>query len=112
MCKKHILVCERGWQEVRELSLDLARRDIASTVLIEGLVDKETREMITSYNGINNLFIAEKIFTPFLHLYTLANLLIFKGRISIFLSRKKTYHRLLMLKKLFPCFELTKVYDH
>lgn len=112
MYKKHILVCERGWQGIRELSLDLARRDITSTVLIEGLIDKETREMITSYNGINNLFIPEKIFAPLLYMYILVNLLLFRGKLSIALSKEKTYHRLLRFRKLFPCLELTEVYDH
>lgn len=112
MYKRYILVCERSWRGVREASLDLASKDIPSTVLVKGLVDKEVREMITRRKWINNVFIPEKIFTPFLFIYIFATLIIFPKRgISVFLSKEKTYNRLGVFKKVFPRMELAMVYD-
>ena len=112
MYKKHILVCESGWRGIRELSIDLAGRDIPSTVLIEGLIDKEVREMITRHRGIRNLFIPERIFMPFLFVYVLVSSLVFSRRgLAIFLSKEKTYNRLAPFKKISPRIELVKIGD-
>ncbi len=112
MYKKYILACESGWRGIRELSIDLAGKDIPSTVLIEGLIEKETREMITRHKGIRNLFIPAKIFTPFLFVYVFISSIVFSRRgLSIFLSKEKTYNRVTLFKKIFPHIELAKVYD-
>ncbi|MFC1667579.1 hypothetical protein ACFL0P_06975 [Candidatus Omnitrophota bacterium] len=112
MYKKHVLICEKGWRRIRELSLDLESKNIHSTVLIKGLVDKDVREMITRHDGVSNVFISGKFFTPFLFIYIIVTLILSKGgELVIFLSKEKTYGRLSVFKKIFPSIDLIKVFE-
>jgi len=112
MYKRYVLICESGWRRIRELSLDLANKSIPSTVLIEGLVDRQIRTMITRHKGIDSIFIPEKLFAPFLFIYLTLALIIFpKAAFSIYISKERTYNRLTLFKKLFPRIELVKAYD-
>jgi len=109
MHKRYILVCEKGWHKIRILSLELAGKDMSLTVLIRGLVERDVREMITRHDRIKNIFIPEKIFSPFLFVYVLITAILSYGRLSIVLSKDKTYNRLDVFKKVFRLIELTKV---
>lgn len=112
MHKRYILVCERGWRGIRDISLDLAGKNIPSTVLIRGLPEGRVRKMITPHKGINNVFIPEKFFTPFIFIYVILAMVLSPGRkLSIFLSKDKTYGRMRVFKKIFPHIELTNVHD-
>ena len=111
MHKRYILVCEKGWRKIRESSLELASKDMPSTVLIRGLVEKDVREMITRHDRIKNIFIPEKIFLPFLFVHVLITAILSCGRLSIFLSKDKTYNRLNVFKKVFRSIELIKVFE-
>ena len=111
MYKRYILVCEKGWRKIRESSLELASKNMSSTVLIRGLVEKDVREMITRHDRIKNIFIPEKIFLPFLFVYVLIAAILSYGRLSISLSKDKTYNRLNVFKKVFHSIELIKAFE-
>jgi len=112
MCKRYILICEKGWHGIRQLSLDLASKNVAATVLIKGLVEKDVQEMITRHNGINNVFIPDIIFTPFLFVYIIVALILSQGRrLSVVLSKERTYDRLYIFKKIFPSIDLIKAFE-
>lgn len=112
MRKRYILVCEKGWRGIRELSLDLASKGISSTVLIRGSVDKDVKGMITARREINNVFIPERFFTlVLLTRIIIALVLSPHGRLAVFLSKEKTYRRLELFKRFFRRIELAKVFD-
>lgn len=108
MFKRHILVCETGWQRIRELSISLSLRKIPSAVLIKGLPDRQVRRMITKYEGINNIFIPERFFIPYVFIYIFLNILTSKRLFLFVEGKKKTFARLTNLKKIFPGIELNK----
>ena len=112
MSKKHIFVCEKGWQKTREISIDFAKKNILSTVLIKGLVNREVKKMITPYKEIKNIFIPEKIFGPILFGYVLVKLLFPPRDLCIFLTRKKSYRRFSILKKLFTGLKRVDIYNN
>ena len=110
MYKKHILVCESGWRKIRELSIKLAKQDIVSTVLIEGLVEPQVKAMITRHRGINNVFIPEGVFTPLLFIYLTVALVIYpKRKLAVYLSKERTYNRLSVFRKVSSRIELTMI---
>jgi len=110
--KKYILVCEKGWHGIRQLTLDLADKGICSTVLIRGVVDKSAREMITKRREIKNIFIPERIFTPFLFVYVFNSLILSQGKIlAVFLTKDKSFKRLKLFKRIFSRLELAIVHD-
>lgn len=78
--------CERGWRGIRELSLFLAQNNLDVFVLIEGSPSKELRNMITPYSKIHNIFISEKIYSIYLSVYILLNLMFYK--VYFFTSKK------------------------
>lgn len=97
---------------MRELSLDLAEEGVPSTVLIKGVVDKETQDMITSREKIKNIFIPERFFTAVVFLRVICALALSpRKRIAVFLSKEKAYKRIEMLKRIFPQVEPTRVFD-
>ena len=57
-----MILCEAGWRDVRELSLELARRNIENFVLIKGDPGREVREFITQRKLIHHYFIPRWIF--------------------------------------------------
>lgn len=85
---------------MREFSLELIGRKIPSTVIIKGFPDKKVRRMITRYDGINNIFVPEKGFTPFLFMYIFLNIFSRK-QLLLFASKEKTYSRIAKLQKIF-----------
>jgi len=112
MRKRYILVCEKGWRGIRELSLDLAGKGIPSTVLIKGAASKDVQNMITGRKEIKNVFIPERIFALVLFTRIIGALILSPRRkAAIFLSKEKTYKRLEALKRVFPEIELAKVFD-
>ena len=112
MCKRCILVCDRGWQRIREKSIELAKINIPSTVLIRGVVDRDVREMITPCREIRNVFFPAKIFTMLAFTYVFLSSLAFcRGSLCVFLSKKRTYDRLLLLRKIFYGVEYIKLYE-
>jgi len=112
MDKKYILVCEKRWRKIRELSLDLAEKGISSTVLIRGLVRPDVERMITAHKEISNVFVPEKLFTLILFMRMATSLILCpRRRLLIALSKEKTYKRLEILKKIFRRIELAKVFD-
>gem|GEM_PF-2375463 len=52
-----VVLCEAGWRDIRELSLELARRNIDTFVLIKGDPGREVRNFISRYKLIHNYFI-------------------------------------------------------
>lgn len=107
MAEKYILACDSGWRHIREFSLELAGRKIPSTVIIKGFPDKKVRRMITKHDGINNIFVPEKGFTPFLFIYIFLN--IFSGKqLLLFASKEKTYKRMVKLQKIFKKIKVEK----
>ena len=112
MPKRYILVSEKGWRGIRQLSLDLADKGISSSVLIRGMVDKAVRDMITKRREINNVFIPEKIFTFFLFMYVLSGLILSRrNKVVIFLSKDKTFERFKSFKRIFSRLEPAMVSD-
>ena len=98
MSKRYILVSEKGWHSIRQLSLDLADRGSSSTVLIRGMADKAVRDMITKRREINNVFIPGKIFTPFLFMYVLVFYLTKNKNLNE--AGKNLYKMLRIIKKM------------
>ena len=112
MSKRYILVSEKGWSGIRQLSLDLADKGLPSTVLIRGMVDKAVRDMIIKRREINNVFIPGKIFTPFLFMYVLSGLILSRrNKVVIFLSKDKTFKRFKSFKRIFSWLEPAMVSD-
>ena len=112
MSKRYILVSEKGWHVIRQLSLDLADKGLFSTVLIRGMADRAVRDMITKRREINNVFIPGKIFTPFLFMYVLSGLMLSRrNKVVIFLSKDKTFERFKSLKSIFSRLEPAMVSD-
>ena len=108
MSNKYIILCEAGWHNARELSLELCRRNIPSSVLIKGRPGKEVRGMITGHSLINNIFIPEKLFSVFLFLYIFSSIFI-TGELTVFFNKEKTYNMIAGLKKVFSRIRLEKV---
>ena len=52
-----LILCEAGWRDVRELSLELARRNIENFMLVKGDPGREVREFITRHKLIRSYFI-------------------------------------------------------
>ena len=52
-----LILCEAGWRDIRELSLELARRNIENFVLIKGDPGREVKNFITPHESIHNYFI-------------------------------------------------------
>jgi len=110
--KRYILVCEKGWHGLRQLSLDLSSKGIPAIVLIKGSVERDVQGMITAHRGINNVFIPEMFFTPVVFISIMFNIILsLRRRLVICLSKDKTYKRLEIFKKIFSGIELIKVYD-
>lgn len=109
MFKRHILICESGWQKIREFSISLSLKNTPSIVLIKGRPDRQTRGMITGHKGVKNVFIPERLFKPSVFIYLFLN--ISTGRpLSLFAETKeKTYAGLVSLKKIFPRIELVNL---
>jgi len=108
--KRYILVSEKGWHGIRQLSLDLADKGLSSTVLIRGMADKAARDMITKRMEINNVFIPGKIFMPFLFMYVLSGLISCRrNKVAVFLSKDKTFERFKSFKRIFSRLEPTMV---
>jgi len=85
---------------MREFSLELIGKKTPSTVIIKGFPGKKVRCMITKHDGINNIFVPEKCFTPFLFMYIFLN--VFSGReLLLFAGKEKTYGRMAELQKIF-----------
>lgn len=57
-----LILCEAGWRDVRELSLELTRRNIENFVLVKGDPGREVREFITQHKLIHHYFIPRWIF--------------------------------------------------
>ena len=52
-----ILICEDGWEGIREFSIFLSQKGIFVSVIIKGDPGIEVREMITPRPGIQNYFL-------------------------------------------------------
>ncbi len=52
-----LILCEAGWRDARELSLELARRGIENFVLVKGNPGAEVKAFITQHKLIHNYFI-------------------------------------------------------
>jgi len=111
MSKKHIILCEAGWHHARELSLEMARKNIPALVLIKGRPEKEVRGMISGHSLINNIFIPEKFFAVFLFLYILSGILTGK-ELMVFYNKGKTEAMLAGFKKISGRFKLEKISIH
>lgn len=108
MFNKHIILCEAGWHNARELSLELSRKNIPSAVLIKGRPEKEVRQMISRHGLINNIFIPEKVFAIFLFLYIFSSVF-FTRELTVFFNKEKTYNMIAGFKKVFRRIRLERV---
>ncbi len=108
MFKKYIILCEAGWHNARELSLEMSRKNMRSSVLIKGRPDKEARQMISRHKLISNIFIPDKFFAVFVYLYISLSVF-FAKELVIFFNREKSYNMLSIFKKAFAKVRLEKV---
>lgn len=60
--KKAIILCESGWRDIRELSLELERRRISSFVLVKGNPGREVKKFISKHPRIRNIFFPRLLF--------------------------------------------------
>lgn len=109
MSKKYIILCEAGWHAARELSLEMARKNIRSSVLIKGRPDKEVRRMITGHKLISNVFIPDKFFAVFVFLRILSGIL-FGKELAVFYNKGKTEKMLAGFKKMSGRFKSEKIH--
>lgn len=109
MSKRYIILCEAGWHNARELSLEIARKNMRSSVLIKGRPEKEVRQMISRRNLINNIFIPDKFFAVFVFLYIFSGIL-FGKELAVFYNKGKTEKMLAGFKKISSRFKLEKVH--
>ena len=108
MSKKYIILCEAGWHNARELSLEMARKDIPSTVLIKGRPEKDVRQMILGHDLISNVFIPDRFFVIFLFLYIFSNILSAK-EVTVFFNKEKMQNMLAVFKKISGGFKAEKI---
>src|SRR3989338_8379046 len=87
--KKVIILCEEGWQGVRELSLELAKRRIGNVVLIKGDPGREVRKFITKHPLIWNIFFPRLLFRVRLP-STILFIRLFSGSKICIWSRERT----------------------
>lgn len=106
--KNIIIISEAGWQGARELSIELSKRIIAVAVLIKGSINKDEKNMITRYRGINNIFIPQKLFAFISYIYAIYCSICLK-RLFIFATKEKTEKNILRLKKVFNNINLAKL---
>lgn len=109
MSKKHVILCEAGWHNARELSLELARKNIPAQVLIKGRPEKEVRQMISRRDLINNIFIPDKFFAVFVFLYIFSGIL-FGKELAVFYNKGKTEKMLAGFKRISGKFKLEKIH--
>ena len=57
-----LILCEAGWRDIRELSLELAQRGVRNSVLVKGDPGREVKEFITKHELIENHFFPRLIF--------------------------------------------------
>nr|MBU1328415.1 hypothetical protein [Candidatus Omnitrophota bacterium] len=109
MSKKHVILCEAGWHNARELSLELDRKNIPVSVLIKGRPEKEARQMISRHKLISNIFIPDKFFAVFVFLYVFSGIL-FGKELEVFYNKGKTEKMLAGFKKISAKFQLEKIH--
>jgi len=108
MFKKYIILCEAGWHNARELSLEMSRKNIPSTALIKGRPEKDVRQMISRHDLINNMFIPDRFFAIFLFLYLFLNILSAK-EVMVFFNKGKTQNMLAVFNKISSRFKAEKI---
>lgn len=66
--RKKAIICavERGWQNTRQMSLELARKGYIVGILIKGAVKPDVLAMITAYAGIKISAVRRFCFGPIL----------------------------------------------
>ncbi len=98
--KKVVIVSEAGWRGARQLSIELSKHGIASTIFIKGKLNRDEVNMITKYKGIKNIFISQKLFMVIMLMRVLSSVIFLKP-IVIFGTKEKTEKTLLGLRKYF-----------
>src|SRR3989338_8745692 len=96
-----VLICEDGWEGIREFSISLSQKAIPVSVIIKGDPGPEVIEMITSRPGVQNYFLKRKLYS--LILFPLLLWLFLRNRWDICcVTKMRTYKKLKKIHYLIP----------
>lgn len=95
-----VLICEDGWEGIREFALFLSERKISVSVVIKGNPRCEVKEMISPRDGIQNYFLERNLYRVVL--YPLLAWLYLRRRWNVCcVTKERTYKELEVLQRLF-----------
>ena len=99
-----ILICEDGWEGIREFSIFLSQNKIPVSVIIKGDPGRAVKEMISPKPGVRNYFFERNLYR--IILFPLLIGLFLRNRWNIgCITKERTYKELKVLQKLLK-FEL------
>ncbi len=99
IAKHVVLICEDGWEGIREFAIKLSAKGIPVSVIIKGDPGPEVREIITSLPKIKNYFFKRNPYRLFLF-PLLIGLYLREGWNVCCITKKRTYRHLQKLQSL------------
>ena len=104
-----ILICEDGWEGIREFALFLSEKRIPVSVIIKGEPGDEVKEMISPKAGIRNYFFERNLYRLILYPLLMGLFLVKRWNI-VCITKERTYKELLILQR-FLGFDLYLFFD-